>query len=37
VNVTITTHGLDDESFARLRERWQAIMSDLAKDVEVTA
>jgi hypothetical protein len=37
VNVTITTYGLDDEHFARLRERWQAILNDLAKDVEVTA
>jgi hypothetical protein len=37
VNVTITTHGLDDEHFARLRARWQAIMTDLAKDVQVTA
>jgi Activator of Hsp90 ATPase homolog 1-like protein len=37
VNVTITTYGFDDERFARLRERWQAVLSDLAKDVEVTA
>jgi uncharacterized protein YndB with AHSA1/START domain len=37
VNVTITTYGLDDERFGRLRERWQAILNDLAKDVEVTA
>jgi uncharacterized protein YndB with AHSA1/START domain len=37
MNVTITTYGLDDEQFARLRERWQAILNDLAKDVEVTA
>jgi hypothetical protein len=37
VNVTITTHGLDDESFTRLRARWQAILNELARDVEVTA
>ena len=37
VNVTITTYRLDDERFARLRERWQAILNDLARDVEVTA
>jgi hypothetical protein len=37
VNVTITTYGLDDEHFARLRRRWQAILNDLAKHVEVTA
>jgi uncharacterized protein YndB with AHSA1/START domain len=37
VNVTITTYGLDDERFARLRQRWQAILNELAKDVEVTA
>jgi hypothetical protein len=37
VNVTITTHRLDDEQFARLRQRWQAILNELAKDVEVTA
>ena len=37
VNVTITTYGLDDAQFARLRERWQAILNELAKDVEVTA
>jgi uncharacterized protein YndB with AHSA1/START domain len=37
VNVTTTTYGLDSEQFARLRERWQAIMNDLAKHVEVTA
>ncbi len=37
VNVTITTYGLDDGHFARLRKRWQAILNDLAKDVEVTA
>jgi hypothetical protein len=36
VNVTITTHGLDDERFARLRDRWESILSELAKDVEVT-
>ncbi len=36
VNVTITTHGLDDERFARLRDRWKSILSELAKDVEVT-
>jgi uncharacterized protein YndB with AHSA1/START domain len=37
VNVTITTYGLDDEDFARLRERWQAILTDLAVHVEMTA
>jgi hypothetical protein len=37
VNVTITTHGLDDEGFGRLRQRWRAILNELAKDVEVTA
>jgi uncharacterized protein YndB with AHSA1/START domain len=37
VNVTITTYGLDDQHFARLRGRWQAILNDLAKDVVVTA
>jgi uncharacterized protein YndB with AHSA1/START domain len=37
VNVTITTYGLDEESFARLRARWRAILNELAKDVEVTA
>lgn len=37
LNVTITTYGLDDEHFARLRKRWQAILNDLAKDVELTA
>jgi hypothetical protein len=37
VNLTITTYGLDDVQFARLRERWQAILNDLAKHVEVTA
>jgi Activator of Hsp90 ATPase homolog 1-like protein len=37
VNVTITTYGLDDERFAGLRQRWQAILNELAKDVEVTA
>jgi hypothetical protein len=37
VNVTITTYGLDSEQFARLRERWQAILNELAKQVEVTA
>jgi hypothetical protein len=37
VNVTITTYGLHDEQFARLRKRWQAILNELAKDVEVTA
>jgi uncharacterized protein YndB with AHSA1/START domain len=37
VNITITTYGLDDERFARLRQRWQAILNELAKDVEVTA
>jgi uncharacterized protein YndB with AHSA1/START domain len=37
VNVTITTYGLDDEQYDRLRQRWQAILNDLAKDVEVTA
>jgi uncharacterized protein YndB with AHSA1/START domain len=36
-NVTITTYGLDNEDFARLRKRWQAILNELAKDVEVTA
>jgi uncharacterized protein YndB with AHSA1/START domain len=37
VSVTITTYGLDDERFARLRARWEAILNELAKDVEVTA
>jgi uncharacterized protein YndB with AHSA1/START domain len=37
VNVTITTYGLDDDHFARLRARWRAILNDLAKSVEVTA
>jgi uncharacterized protein YndB with AHSA1/START domain len=37
VNVTITTYRLDDRDFARLRQRWQAILNELAKDVEVTA
>ncbi len=37
VNVTITTYGLDDEKFAQLRARWQAILNELAKDVELTA
>jgi uncharacterized protein YndB with AHSA1/START domain len=37
VNITITTYGLDDEQFGRLRERWQATLNELAKDVEVTA
>jgi protein-S-isoprenylcysteine O-methyltransferase Ste14/uncharacterized protein YndB with AHSA1/START domain len=37
VNVTITTYGLDDERFAALRQRWQATLNELAKDVEVTA
>jgi uncharacterized protein YndB with AHSA1/START domain len=37
VNVTITTYGLDDERFGRLRDRWRAILNELAKDVEVTA
>src|ERR671915_491765 len=37
VNVTITTYRLDDERFASLRARWQAILNDLARDVEVTA
>jgi uncharacterized protein YndB with AHSA1/START domain len=37
VNVTITTYGLDNESFGRLRKRWQAILNHLARDVEVTA
>jgi uncharacterized protein YndB with AHSA1/START domain len=37
VNVTITTYGLDDERFAALRARWQAILNDVAKGVEVTA
>jgi hypothetical protein len=37
VNVTITTYGLDNEDFGRLRRRWQAILNELAKDVEVTA
>jgi hypothetical protein len=36
-SITITTYGLDDEHFARLRERWRSILNDLAKDVEVTA
>jgi uncharacterized protein YndB with AHSA1/START domain len=37
VNVTIATYGLDDGHFARLRNRWHAILNDVAKDVEVTA
>jgi hypothetical protein len=37
VNVTITTHGLYDDQFARLRTRWQTIFDELAKEVEVTA
>jgi hypothetical protein len=37
VNVTITTYALDDERLARLRERWESIWRELARDVEVTA
>jgi uncharacterized protein YndB with AHSA1/START domain len=37
VNVTITTYGFDDERFTALRERWEAILSELGKGVEVTA
>jgi uncharacterized protein YndB with AHSA1/START domain len=37
VNVTVTTYGLDDDRFSALRARWQAILNELARDVEVTA
>jgi hypothetical protein len=37
VSVTITTYGLDEDDFARLRRRWRGILNDLARDVEVTA